>query len=310
MNWPSYNQSLVKRGEILLGFDIINNWDTELKEMNKDKIGEPFHYPNTFLLLLGYAKAYFHLPYRQTEGITQAHVKGKVPSIPNYTTINRRINRLDIQIKDTTDSSKEFEDEYIVIAIDSTGIKITNRGQWMQDKWHIKNKKGYLKIHVAVNVKTKKILAMKVTDEHVHDSKTLPGLVDDVIKSDNMTTTAAASAAAAAIGKLFADGAYDSNDIFGYLGDNGIHPCIKVRKNSKVRWMKKGDILRNLSVVAQKKDLQKWKDSVSYGQRWIVETVFSCIKRRFGEYVYSVKLQNMIQELMLKASLYNKLISV
>jgi hypothetical protein len=37
--------------------------------MNKDKIGgEPFHYPNTFLLLLlGYAKAYFHLPYRQTQ---------------------------------------------------------------------------------------------------------------------------------------------------------------------------------------------------------------------------------------------------
>jgi len=23
MNWPAYNQSLVKRGEILLGFDVI-----------------------------------------------------------------------------------------------------------------------------------------------------------------------------------------------------------------------------------------------------------------------------------------------
>jgi len=31
------------RGEILQGFDVINNWDTELKEMNKDNIGEPFH---------------------------------------------------------------------------------------------------------------------------------------------------------------------------------------------------------------------------------------------------------------------------
>jgi hypothetical protein len=40
--------------------------------MNKDKVGEPFHYPNTFLLLLlGYAKVYFHLPFRQTEGIAQ-----------------------------------------------------------------------------------------------------------------------------------------------------------------------------------------------------------------------------------------------
>ena len=298
MNWPSYNQSLVKRGEILLGFDVINNWDTELKEMNQGKKGEPFHYPNTFLILLGHAKAYFHLPYRQTEGITQAHAKGKVPSIPDFTTINRRINRLDVKIKDITDD-KEFKDEYIIIAIDSTGIKITNRGQWMRDKWHIKNEKGYLKIHIAVNVKTKKILSMKVTDEHVHDSKALPGLVNEIIKSDKKIT----------IGKLFADGAYDGNDIFGYLADNGIQPCIKVRKNSKVRW-KKGNILRNLSVLAQKNDLKMWKDSVSYGKRWIAETVFSAIKRMFGEYVYSIKLKNVIQEMILKASLYNKMISV
>ena len=69
--------SLVRRDEILLGFDVINNWDNELEEMNKYKVGqEPFHYTNNFLLLLGYAKAYFHLPYRQTEGIAHAHAKG------------------------------------------------------------------------------------------------------------------------------------------------------------------------------------------------------------------------------------------
>ena len=167
-------------------------------------------------------------------------------------------------------------------------------------KWHVK-KKGYLKIHVAVNVKTKKILSMKVTDEHVHDSKALPELVENIIKSDSMET--------AIIGKLFGDGAYEGNDIFRYLADKGIQPCIKVQKNARVRW-KKGHILRNLSVLAQKNDLQKWKDSVSYGQRWIVETVFSSIKRTFGEYVYSVRLKNMIQEMVLKASLYNKMISI
>ncbi|HXT84706.1 MAG TPA: transposase, partial [Verrucomicrobiae bacterium] len=131
------------------------------------------------------------------------------------------------------------------------------------------------------------------------DSKALPELVDGVIKCDKKIT----------LGKLFADGAYDGNYIFEYLGDNGIQPCIKVRKNSRIRW-KKGNILRNLSVLAQKNDLQNWKDSVSYGQRWIVETVFSSLKRMFGEYVYSVRLKNMIQEMMLKASLYNRMILV
>jgi len=41
---------------------------------------------------------------------------------------------------------KEFEYEYIVIAIDNTEIKVTNRGQWIRDKWNIR--KGYLKIHM------------------------------------------------------------------------------------------------------------------------------------------------------------------
>ncbi len=82
---------------------------------------EPFHYPDTFLLLLGYAEVYFHLPYRQTEeGITQRHAHGKVPSIPDCSTISRRINRLDIKIKE--DNKRKDLDDYIILAIDSTGI--------------------------------------------------------------------------------------------------------------------------------------------------------------------------------------------
>ena len=88
----------------------------------------------------------------------------------------------------------------------------------MRDKRNAKNnnKKGYLKIHiVAANVKTKKIISMmKVTtdDEHVHNSKALPELVDEATKSDKKMT----------IGKLFADdGAYDGNEIFRNLADNG-----------------------------------------------------------------------------------------
>src|SRR3954453_10944512 len=118
----------------------------------------------------------------------------------------------------------------------------------------------------------------------------LNGMVDEIIESDNSMIP---------IGKLFAEGAYDGNENFKFLADNGILPCIKVRKNARARW-KKGNHLRNLSVISQKNDLQGWKDSVSYGQRWIVETVFSCIKRTFGEYVYSINFKNMIQEIMLK----------
>jgi hypothetical protein len=216
MKWSEYNQSLVRRGEILLGFDVIENWHQELQEMNKGKVGEPFHYPNTFLLLLGYAKAYFHLPYRQTEGIVKAHAESKLPSIPDYTTISRRINRLDIKIDDYKQKGK---DDYIIVAIDSTGIKITNRGEWMPKKWNIQRRRGYLKIHLAVDVKSKRILSVKVTDEHKHDSRVLPELVENISKQKGKKIT-----------KVLADGAYDSNSIFQFLSNRGILPCIRLRK--------------------------------------------------------------------------------
>ena len=50
------------------------------------------------------------------------------------------------------------------------------------DKCNIKNKKEYLKIHIAVNIKTKKILSMKVTYKHIHNrNKTLSEMVNDAI---------------------------------------------------------------------------------------------------------------------------------
>jgi len=46
--------------------------------------------------------------------------------------------------------------------------------------------------------------------------------------------------------------------------------------------------LRNKAVQLQKTDLQHWKEDVSYRKRWIVETIFSCIKRMFGQYVTTI----------------------
>ncbi len=46
-----------------------------------------------------------------------------------YYNKQRRINNLDIKIENDDNKSKEFKDEYITIAIDSTGIKVTIRNQ-------------------------------------------------------------------------------------------------------------------------------------------------------------------------------------
>jgi hypothetical protein len=105
--------------------------------------------------------------------------------------------------------------------------------------------------------------------------------------------------------RVIADRAYnDSKENFRYLFDNDIEAAIKVRKNSSHRSM--DCYPRKVAVLRQLKDLKKWKNSVSYGYRWIAEeTVFSSMKRMFGEYVSARKYPNMVKEMILKASLYN-----
>ena len=90
--------------------------------------------------------------------------------------------------------------------------------------------------------------------------------------------------------RVLADGIYDSNKNFRYLSKNHIKPAIKTRRNSQVK--STNCYARNMSVLRQQTNLKRWKRSMGYGQMWMAETVFSCIKRMFGEYVNARKFHN------------------
>ena len=53
---------------------------------------------------------------------------------------------------------------------------------------------------------------MEVTDEHTHDSKMLPKLVEDILRTNGIV-----------VDRIIADGAYDSNDIFRCLWRRVLH---------------------------------------------------------------------------------------
>jgi transposase len=135
---------------------------------------------------------------------------------------------------------------------------------------------------------------MEVTKENVHDGKMLKGLVHNASKNNN-------------IQKVLADGAYDSKYNFRCLDELKITPVIRVRKNSPIK-NNINCIPRKLSVIEQFKDMKQWKKKHRYGMRWMAESAFSSIKRTFGEHVSSVKWDNIVNELMLKASIYNSFI--
>lgn len=79
--------------------------------------------------------------------------------------------------------------------------------------------KGYLKIHIAVNVKTRQIVAFEATWEYVHDGARLEGLVEE-------------SSRKVEVKGVIGDGAYDSRGNFNILDEKGIEPIINVRRNA------------------------------------------------------------------------------
>ena len=275
----------MKRGEILLDLRILDRWDSELERMNARKEGGRYVYPEIFVKLLGYVHLLFHLPYRQTEGFLKAlrRFDSRI-EVPDYSTIDRRVNRLGVKL-DEEDYGND-----LVIAVDASGVKVSNRGDWMRRRW--KMRRGYLKIHIAVDVKRKRILALEVTDEKVGDERMLQPLVEEASRKGK-------------IAKAIGDGAYDTRSNFHYLAEKGIEPVIKVRRDASNR--AGGCVPRKLVAQEYLHDPEAWKRRHGYGQRWMAETVFSSFKRTFGEYVSAKTMRNMANEIILKASLYNLL---
>jgi hypothetical protein len=62
-----------------------------------------------------------------------------------------------------------------MIALDNTGIKVANGGEEIQHKW--RTTKGYLKIHLAADMKKKRILSLEVIREEVDNGKMLENLI-------------------------------------------------------------------------------------------------------------------------------------
>lgn len=129
-NWKEYNEALVRRGEVLLDMDFIEKWPDELARMNEGKEGKPFLYPESLIKLLAIVHVYL-LPYRQLEGFTRALMKYVDDGLkaPDFTSIAWRVARMDVSTDAAGVVDVKSSNEPIVIALDSSGIKVANRGR-------------------------------------------------------------------------------------------------------------------------------------------------------------------------------------
>ena len=172
------NEKYVKRGaDLFIVYD--SAWEVEVEQANEGKIGAPYQYSETLLMLAAAVKVGLGVPYRQLEGIVGKMIgESKTPS---FSQLYKRIARLDVNIDQSEMVVVSDKVHSRILAVDATGLKQHNRGEWMRVKW--KKRRGFVKVHALVDTQTMKILALSVTDDSVGDSTMFKALLGQYVST-------------------------------------------------------------------------------------------------------------------------------
>jgi hypothetical protein len=290
MDWSAVDERLIRRGELLLSLDFLEDYDFELSLLNDGKVGRPFKLTERYIEFLMIVRYLFSMPYRQLEGFTRA-LSRLVPKLPSadYSWVRRRILMLNLSPYDSIRDSGET----VVIAVDSSGVSVHKCGGWVERVYG--RKKRYVKIHFAVDVKTKEVLAMDVTTDDIHDSEVLPSIIANALRHRTII-------------EAYMDGAYDSVKAYRLLRSMGVNPIIKPKRNARTDG---GPPERRFSAIKFKElGEEAWSRLMGYGRRWSAETAFSTFKRLYGEYCMAKNMETITKELSAKAYIYNTLINL
>jgi hypothetical protein len=318
-DWKVYNRQLVERGKKLanriktINKEVLEFWDEELKQMNLDKVGPPYEYPNSQIIFLSIMRSAFNInSYRNLEGLGFLFFN----DVPDYTRINRRIRQLDLDVIKRINrevTTAKTKNRVIEIAIDATGVQINNKYVWIDKKTKKMRKRDWRKISIAVDVEARQILGIKILKRNQHEGshKNTLSLVDDVFANIDETSE---------ISKAYADGGYDSNKNFEMLDDLGIEPVIRIRKRSReiAKFMNNTAI----NVAKRKKFFSKrrnreavkqyyWKYFVgesSYGKRSGIEGIIGSFKRFFRENLFSRRDKMIEREIMTRVLIWNMMV--
>jgi IS5 family transposase len=288
-NWTEYSRNLVNRGSITfwLNKECLDNWISKTT-----KPGRPAFSKEVILAGL-IIKTVYNLPLRALQGFFQSILRllQQDLKVPHYSLFCKRAKEASSCLP------KLSKKRPVEILIDSSGLKVRGEGEWKVKIHGNEKRRGWIKLHIAVDPKTQELIAIEVTDDKVADCTILPKLIDKAPKT---------------VQKVFADGAYDRSSCRKYLFDKGLHGCIPPRRHGKIRdeveLESRNDslkIIRNLGNDEQAFSI--WKKLVGYHKRSLVETAFSRLKRHFGERLSNKTTSNLEAEVTFRCHVLNRM---
>jgi len=285
-DWSVTNERLVRRGEYFLDTDFVSNWKVELHQMNTGKCGAPYLFPNSLIEL----QAVWHakgIPFRMIEGITRKLSEClKVSDYNDYSTVNRRINKLACQLIVPSGNN-------LTLFSDGTGLQVIESGEYLREKYGKKNRR-WVQVVILGDPETKEPVSFEVNliqDSELESAKRqLAELLEKNIKIDSFG----------------GDGTYDEIALWNWLFAQGIEPIIKPDKNAIIP---SGSRIRDKNVKEKNViGFEYWSRNHGYGFRWTAtEGIFSAVKRMFGEQIHARSEQGIIQEAKIKFWAYQKI---
>lgn len=163
-DWKQYNKQLINRGNL-------NFWITKKslkfwKAKKSKKPGRPFTYSDEAIQTMLIVRFKYQLPLRELEGLFQFLAKLQdIPQVPSYTQVCRRMQNL--QLPEELVDKKNVTD----LVLDTTGLKVYGEGEWCTKRYGGKSK--WIKLHVAVDPNSGKLVLAEETEENAHDTQLL-----------------------------------------------------------------------------------------------------------------------------------------
>lgn len=300
-NGAEYNRSLKQRGRIFHYFDeAVRNW--------LNKANSKFVYSDKLFEILVAVRYLLRTPFRQLQGLLEEYIKRrnlKLP-IPNFSTLCRRMKKKALKIIDhRSNQQKKSMTRTVDILLDSSGINIYHTGGG-HSKENVGDRKykhysQVRKMHIALNLETKDVVAMHMSSGSTADSTAAPIVVAKI---------------AGRIDSIYADGGYDRVSVRKMCHARQATQIIPPHRNAVMRSPRKNDppdlwVARNAAVAMMRSyinvedGLNEWKKSQNYGVRSHVEGFFSRFKRCFGFHFMSRSDQARENELITKINLLN-----